>query len=267
MQYIHAVCRAGSLALLASLLGFAAAAQGGVITVSGHSAGHAPTALPGVNAVVLYDQTDNLGPNSISSQNFEAANDAMDNQAADDFIVPAIGWRVEEVYVPGVYYNGTGPVASVNVWFYTDASGLPGTQVYSALNVVPTTDVGGSLTIPLMTPAALAAGHYWVSVQANMDFPVGGQWGWTERTVQSNNASAWRNPGGGFGTPCTDWSLRVATCVVGSDPDLGFRLSGTEGLAAAEPPRLVPAFGLVGGTLLGLLLAGFALVLLQRRAG
>ena len=39
--------------------------------------------------VVLYDQTSNPGVNSISSQDFEASNDAFDNQAADDFVIPA----------------------------------------------------------------------------------------------------------------------------------------------------------------------------------
>ena len=37
--------------------------------------------------------------------------------------------------------------------------------------------------IVLPTPLTLAPGTYWVSVQANMDFPVGGEWGWTDRTL------------------------------------------------------------------------------------
>jgi hypothetical protein len=179
---------------------------------------------------VLYDQTDNPGTNSITSQNFEAANDPFDNQAADDFMVPAGAWLVTEVDVSGVYFNGTGPLASVNVWFYADAAGLPGAEVYSALGVVPV-DTAGSLVITLPDTATLPAGTYWLSVQANMDFVPGGQWGWTERTVQSNSASAWQNPGGGFGTPCASWGARVATCGVGTDPDLIFRLVGTVGTA------------------------------------
>jgi hypothetical protein len=91
------------------------------------------------------------------------------------------------------------------------------------------TDVGGSFTILLPAPAVLPAGTYWLSVQAVMDFGVGGQWGWTERTVQSISASAWRNPGGGFGTSCTNWAPRVATCAVGTNPDMIFRLNGTIG--------------------------------------
>ena len=194
-------------------------------------------------AVVLYDQTDNPGANSISSQDFEAANDAFDNQGADDFVIPAGdgSWTINEVYVPGVYFNGTGPAPAVNVFFYQNAGSLPGALVYSALGLVPT-DAAGTFTIALTTPAVLPAGTYWVSVQAVMAFSAGGQWGWTERTVQSNSASAWQNPGGGFGTPCTSWGARAATCGVGTDPDLVYRLSGTIGGAAqtCSTPSDVP---------------------------
>ncbi|MCK6561954.1 S8 family serine peptidase [bacterium] len=193
----------------------------------------AGTAEAPVNpAEVLYDQMDSPGLNSITSQNFEAANDAFDNQAADDFVVPASdgAWTIERVEVAGVYFNGTGPVASVNVWFYQNAGNLPGAEVYSALEVVPSAGIAnGSFVIDLPAPAILTAGAYWVSVQANMDFTPFGQWGWTERTVASSNPSAWRNPGNGFGTPCTDWGQRVSACGVGSDPDLLFRLSGMVG--------------------------------------
>ncbi len=207
-------------------------------------------------AVVLYDQTDNAGINSITSQDFEASLDAYDNQAADDFVVPTGdgSWTIAEVYVPGIYYNGAGPAPAVNVFFYQNASGLPGAQVYSALGLVPA-DSAGTFTIALPTPAVLPAGTYWVSVQAVMDYSVGGQWMWTERTVQSNSPSAWRNPGGGFGVGCTTWGARLGTCGVGTDPDLLFRLSGAIGGPAqtcanpADVPWLseVPTSGTTAG--------------------
>jgi len=191
--------------------------------------------------VVLYDQTDSAGINSISSQDFEASFDAYDNQAADDFVIPAGdgSWSINEVYVPGVYFNGTGPAPAVNVYFYQNNGTLPGTLAYSAMGVVPS-DSLGTFTIALTTPAVLPSGTYWVSVQARMDFSAGGQWGWTERTVQSNSASAWQNPGGGFGSPCTTWGARVATCAVGTDPDLLFRLSGTIGSGPTPTPTVPP---------------------------
>jgi hypothetical protein len=183
--------------------------------------------------VLLYDQTDNPGQNAISSQEFGAANASFTNQAADDFVVTdASGWTVDTVFAGGVYFNGVGLTPFVNVEFYADSAGLPGALVKSYDGITSYVDNGlGTLTIDLSgDPAFLPQGTYWVSVAADMDFAAGGQWGWTERTVQSGAASAWRNPGGGFATACTDWGPRVALCGVGGpDPDLIFSLSGTIG--------------------------------------
>lgn len=182
--------------------------------------------------VILYDQLDNQGANAVASQEFEPANAAFDNQSADDFVIPASdgAWTIETVVAPGVYFNGTGPTPLVNVFFYADNAGLPGTELLAYEGLTTFSDIDGSLTIDLSaSPAVLTDGTYWVSVQADMDFTPGGQWGWTERTVVSNSASAWRNPGDGFDTGCTDWSERVATCAVGVDPDLAFQLAGSIG--------------------------------------
>ena len=182
---------------------------------------------------VLYDQTAGAGTNSLASQNFEAAYDVYDCQGADDFEVPAgETWSITSIDAPGAYYNGVGPATSFNVWFYTDASGLPGTEVASALNASYTDPGGlGSVTIDFSPAIDLGEGTYWVSVQANLDYGVGGQWGWTEH-LPINTESAWQNPGGGFGSPCTTWGYRVTTCgVVGTTgyPDFAFRLNGTSG--------------------------------------
>jgi hypothetical protein len=193
---------------------------------------HAPqnvTLASPQGVVVLYDQTDSPGTNGFPSQNFEAAFDAYDNAGADDFVVPAGdgAWTIEVVDIVG---TEGGTVPSVDVTFYEDASGLPGTAVYSALGVVPT-DLGGPLTINLPTPAVLPAGTYWVSVIANLDFGVGGQYFWSTRTVAANNDYAWQNPGNGFGTGCTTWNYGASVCGVGGgvDPDALFRLSGQIG--------------------------------------
>ena len=84
-------------------------------------------AKPAAPAVVLYDQYDNAGTNATSSQNFEASFDIYDDMLADDFVVPGgQTWHVNEVDVQGLYYNGAGPAASVNVVFYDDhEAGLP----------------------------------------------------------------------------------------------------------------------------------------------
>ncbi len=212
------------------------------ITTSGPAA-HAVTPYVGPN-LVLYDQTNNAGPYSITSQDFEAADDAFDNQAADDFIIPASdsSWTINEIYIPGAYWNGTGLAPAVNVYFYQNNGTLPGAQVYSALGLVPADNGLGTFTIALTTPAVLPSGTYWVSVQARMDYDAGGQWGWTERTTRSNSASAWRNPGDGFDTGCVNWGTRFATCYVGDEPDLVFRLSGVIGgsAPACSTPSSVP---------------------------
>lgn len=179
---------------------------------------------------IIYDQMDNPGTNSITSQNFETVNDIFDSFAADDFALMDMTYNVESIDVLGVYYNGSGPATSVNVWFYTcnGSGGLPTDIVYSALYIIPSAGLtDGSFSIPLPVPAVLNEGWYWLCVQANMDYSSGGQWGWTGRTVQSWSESAWKNPGGGFVTICTpSWGYRVTNCAVGSDPDNCFRLNG-----------------------------------------
>src|SRR5215204_2224700 len=179
--------------------------------------------------VVLYDQYDNDSLAATSTQNFEADFDAFDDELADDFIVPGGDtWNVSQVDVAGQYFNGFGPMTSANVNFYSDSSGLPGSQVATRPNLT-VGDSGGSLTIGIPTPVVLASGHYWVSVQANMDFAVGGQWGFDDRLVQSNAEAAWQNPGGGFGV-CPTWGGRHSTCGIDPGvPDQVFRLSGTTG--------------------------------------
>lgn len=177
---------------------------------------------------VLYEQMDSAGTSSYTSQDFESDFDAYDNQGADDFIVPdgAI-WTVTAIDVPGVFFNGTGPMNAVNIWFYRDNAGLPGTQVYQALAVVPADPTNGTISVTLTTPAQLGPGHYWLSVQSSTDFAVGGQWGWTARTVQSNTAATWQNPGDGFETGCITWGNRDTCLAVSGQPDNLFRLNGT----------------------------------------
>src|SRR5580765_5688804 len=74
------------------------------------------------NIYILFDQYNSPGSNSTTSQNFESMYDAYDNQLADDFVVPGGNpWTINEVDVAGAYFNGSsGPVSSVNVYFYVD---------------------------------------------------------------------------------------------------------------------------------------------------
>ena len=50
-----------------------------------------------------------------------------------------------------------------------------------------------------------------------MTFSPSGEWGWTDRTVQSNNPAAWQNPGGGFGM-----------CPLGTPANCGLAAGGPD---------------------------------------
>ena len=114
-----------------------------------------------------------------------------------------------------------------NVFIYTDSAGLPGTQIFSATNI-PIVEVGTTFTANLTPAAVLGAGTYWIEIQANMTFGTQGEWGWSDRTVQSNEGAAFRNPGGDFGGG-TDW-VRKPVCVpTTGGPDQVYRLNGTTG--------------------------------------
>lgn len=177
-------------------------------------------------AVVFYDQYDNMGTSSFPSQDFETAIDNFDAQGADDFIVPAgETWSILEVDVYGDYSSGSAPSESFHVFIYQDAAGLPGPVVYTALNQSYTSGNNIDFVITLSTPAVLSEGTYWVSVQSRMDYNGNDQWFWKDRTVQNNNAAAWQNPGDGFGTGCTAWSVRTS-CLGSAGPDYVYRLIG-----------------------------------------
>ena len=182
---------------------------------------------------MLYDQYDNASLNGTSSQNFEAANDAFDNELADDFVVPAgPGWGVNGIDVDGVYFNGPGPATTFNVSFYTNNAGLPGTLV-AARAAQAYTGAGGDAVITINPAVSLGAGTHWVSVQANQNFTPAGQWGWIDRTVQSNEGAAWQNPNGGFGV-CPTWGRRATTCNIDPPaPDQVYRLRGDVTTATA----------------------------------
>jgi hypothetical protein len=184
-----------------------------------------PTQTP--TAGVLYNQYNNAGTHSISSQNFEPESDRYDDELADDFVVPGgQTWYVTQVDVDGAY-SGSGPADSVNVRFYANGDlHLPGILVAERLDQTYTGSAG-NFAVALSPSVLLMPGTYWVSVQANQNMWPAGQWGWTDRTVQLNYEAAWRNPGGGFTNPCIDWGYRATTCdIVPTSPDQVFLLRG-----------------------------------------
>ena len=188
---------------------------------------------PKAPQVVLYDQYDNAGANATFSGTLDDFPD-FNSDLADDFVVPSgETWNVESIDADGTYFNGVGPAFDWNVFIYTDSGGLPGTQVYSTLNQ-PVTVNGTTFTVNLTPAAVLSEGTYWIEIQANMDFATQGQWGWTDRTVQTGNSAAWQNPGGGFGI-CPTWTPKLTCIPTASGPDQVYRINGTTGGPCTDP--------------------------------
>ncbi|PYK64400.1 MAG: hypothetical protein DME50_13760 [Verrucomicrobia bacterium] len=192
-------------------------------TIGGHIIPVPPP--PGVPQVVLYDQYNNGSTVASLSSTFTDF-PTFNADLADDFVVPGgETWNVQSIDADGVYFNGPGPAASFNVFFYADNGGLPGAQVFSATNQ-PFTQNSSTFTVNLASAAVLTAGTYWVEMQGNMTFSPNGEWGWTDRTVQSNSPAAWQNPGGGFGM-CPTWTVKTICIPTAGGPDQVYRLNGT----------------------------------------
>jgi len=199
-------------------------------SLSGHLIAAPPP--PEYPLVILYDQYNNNGTFVTVSATFTDS-PSHNSDLADDFVVPSgQTWNVQSIDAEGSY-STTGPANSFNVFIYTDSAGFPGTQVHGTLNQTWTQN-GNTFTVNLSPAAVLTAGTYWIEIQANMTVNPNGEWGWVDRTLTSNNAAAWRNPGGGFGL-CPSWSRRAATCGIDApEPDQVWRINGTIGEGRAE---------------------------------
>jgi hypothetical protein len=212
-------------AVLALSVGGVASAAKPVSVSLHHAKAHS---LKGADrsAGVLYDQSNNDSGIGIVSQNFESSFDIYDAAAADDFTVPkGSKWKVTEVDAFGVYFNGSGPARDENVTFYKDDHGAVGDEVKTF--TAAGTDNFGSFAISLGKKGVkLKKGTYWVSVQANLDFSAGGEWGWENQTSSEGNPAQWENPGDGFGTGCTSWSAENV-CIPDGQGDHMFTIRGT----------------------------------------
>lgn len=174
---------------------------------------------------VLYEQLDNPGTEGgLASQDYETANDAFDNQIADDFTIPQGQlWRITQV---DVVASESVPLQWFNVYFFNDASGLPGTEVARRM-ALPFSD-GTSTEISIDNPVFLGAGTWWIAVQARLDF-ADGRWKWMSYALDNGAPAAIRNPGGGYGDiTCEEWTP-LPTCVPSlTEHDRLFRLHGAQ---------------------------------------
>jgi hypothetical protein len=215
-----------SAAALAISAGSAFAAQSPVLTSRGFDVHATRLTIPNAGLATLYAQNDHDGGVAVVSQMFQSSFPTYNPQGADDFVVPSGSvWKVKEVDVTGAYFNGVGPAASENVYFYREGKDqLPGKQIRAIMSVVGA-DNGGSFVIKIPT-VRLKAGAYWVSVQANCNFNSCGEWGWEVRSLQSNNLAAWRDPSPG-GLGCGQTWQTMESCL-NEGPDLMFALKGSK---------------------------------------
>jgi hypothetical protein len=178
--------------------------------------------LVGGTAKTLYTQNSNDAGTSIFSENFTSGSYTSYSQGADDFVVPkGKVWKVGEVDVTGVYFDGSGP-STQDITIYNDENGVPGKAVKKgSFTRLSCADNGGSFSCTLPRKVKLKAGHYWVSVVADINFTAGaGEWGWELSSVIHNDPAVWRNPGGGGS--CETWTT-LDECFGYSD-DLMFGL-------------------------------------------
>jgi hypothetical protein len=200
-------------------------------------------------AAVLYDQNDNgNGLGTFSVHDTTSTAPPSPTEIADDFTVPpGATWVIRGVEVTGAYDSGgTGPVSGVNVRLYTDSAGLPNTiPLLEQLDTVPVDGNAGtpsfSLAVtgaPNLPGAPVTGTRYWVSVQANIDFPTK-VWDWSNRTVQSGNPAVFRSQGS-VGGACTGggttWHVKSACGSLTAGPDQMFRLCDAACTTPAAPP-------------------------------
>ena len=191
---------------------------------------------------MLHNQNNDASGYGNLSQKFDTAHASDNSQGADDFTVPSgKTWTITEVDVTGFYSPTTAKATSENVIFYKNTVNIkkqdvPGTKIKSV--TLKGTDTSGKFAISGITGVKLAAGHYWVSVQANMSYSTG-FWYWESRTVQSGSPAVWENPGNGTGANCTTWTIKQ-TCA-GSHRPARFHV---------QPPRhrLTPPDGAAGAS-------------------
>ena len=243
---------------VASVLGVCSTSALAQLSIETDATGSPAVNVLGVTDIVLFDQTDSPDGNGIPDQDFEAAYDAYDAMAADDFIVTSdTGWTINSMETIGT--TGTPGVATVTIEFYPDAAGTPdvANPVCVFDDIVPI-DTAGSFSLTFPTSCILPSDGttvYWVSQFTNQSFAAAGQHFWSGRSVVNGNESQWANPGDGFGTGCTVFSPAGTVCGIGGGllQDRLFSLAGEIGGAfVLPPPPVVPTLNAWG---LGALLA------------
>ena len=190
---------------------------------------------------ILWDQPlSAINTNAYANQEFPAY-PTYSSFLADDFVVPAGGWQISAIFVPGNGWNGFTTILNATMLHFeicADAAGLPagypgGAAPLWSLAAAPTdaqfTITAGSGGYPsnvLVTPTVqptLTPGTYWLIFYPTMNFSPTGQYGLQPADTTNGAATRWINPGGGFAYGTT-WQ---SPSVLGmTQQDLAFRIEG-----------------------------------------
>lgn len=219
--------------------GDAQAAPGRQAHSRGPQAAHfkTPRAIHPAGSTVLYDQS---GTADVGAQVLHDSNSSSyDSEGADDFVVTdAAGWTVSQFNFQTSINSSSPPASPVfDIAVYPDDGGAPGA---TATCTYPgaTGTVDGTWTnveVALPTPCVLPQGTYWVSYTPNFHFPPQSFWSTLSGATIGGEAN-WRNPGGAYGTPCSEWGP-ITSCT-------GFQ---TSPIGAGDTNFAFQVIGAVGG--------------------
>jgi hypothetical protein len=194
----------------------------------------------GTVTTLLYDQFVNATTNGIVVNDSTSSSDSFDSEAADDFVVPAGGWTVQQFNFQGFTNSANVWSATSNVFVFPDNAGTPAAAPQCSYpgvaNSYNATTAVISVTLP--TACVLAAGKHWVSLQAVANFIADGNVYFAAGSSPvANSGGVWENPGDAYATGCSSFAA-IPSCITGADPDLAFQVLGS-----ATTPVTLQDFG------------------------
>ncbi|MBK8465326.1 MAG: fibronectin type III domain-containing protein [Chloracidobacterium sp.] len=235
---------AAALAVILTISGIGMSQTGGSVSIFGLPASDTlglgyPFGVAEATTAILYDQTSGNSGQKTDSTDFSLISGPptwnLYREVADDFVVPSgTVWNITQVNVVGSWYvNSSSAPIGLNVRFYTNSiQNLPGNVVCSPGGTVIAGAATGSFNIQLSNGCSLSAGKYWLSVQVvgktNSSNNVSREWGWNDRTQQSNSAAAFVQRNGNQ-TCQQGWHVKMTSNCWGPSnrPDNIFQLLGT----------------------------------------
>src|ERR1044072_1409997 len=139
-------------------------------------------AAPAASAAVVYDQADNVAASGVFSVADTSGTDS--SEVADDLVAPAgETWTLESVFVDGINDLLAADVGAMSVHLYAGAGTLPGAQLFGASGVAPVQGPTDDYPLPTAGAPVLNPGTYWISVQAEVDYPAH-IWDWSGGTAR-----------------------------------------------------------------------------------